>query len=283
MRHVCIVGVGLIGGSLGMALRRVRRNGKRIYRVSGLGRSKAALEEAKKRGALDAFFLDIHSAVSTSDIVVLSVPVQETETVLRRILPHVKNHAVLTDVGSVKQDILRQWKRVSSRRRDLSFVGAHPLAGSEKSGIEFADENLFKNAVTILTPNGAPRTALAQISRMWNDAGASCVKVPALKHDQMLSLTSHLPHMAAFALFSIVSTAARKNPMLRRLVSNSFKDMTRIAGSDSEVWSGIIKLNRREILRAVDQFILTLKNFVRATDRNLKGRLRAIRKEKQSW
>ncbi len=248
---ICLVGVGLIGGSLGMALRRVRRGGHRAYHVTGLGRSNAGLREATRLGAIDAGSVDVRQALSSAGIVVLCVPVQDILAVARKLVPHLQPGTILTDVGSVKGPVVAGMKKILSRRRDVRFVGGHPMAGSEKKGVRHATASLFRGATCVLT--SSPREAKS-IQRLWRDAGAKCLALSAERHDHWIAVTSHLPHLLAFSLMSKFSDAAVHDPKIKSLAAGSFRDMTRVAGADPKLWSGVITMNRSALAAAFKDF-----------------------------
>ncbi len=279
MPRVCVVGVGLIGGSLGMALR--RRPG-RAYHVTGLGRDAARLRQAVRRGAVDDAFADPRAALQDADIVVFCVPVQSIVPMARRLLPFIKRGAVLTDVGSVKGSVQAGMKKLLARRRDLAFVGAHPMAGSERAGVENARHDLFKGA-TCAIERSAPARALSVVRRLWRDAGATCVEIDARRHDDLLALTSHLPHLLSFSLFSQAASAARKDRRVRSFVAGSFRDMTRVAGSNPDIWSGILEMNRDAIARALKEFFSNLLRLSGKRAGALRRELARIARDKISW
>lgn len=269
MKKVCVVGVGLIGGSLGMALRRAG------YKVSGLGRSQAQLRQAKKLKAVDSFSVRPDAVIPEADIVVLASPVQTMNVVAQQIKPFLKKGAIVTDVGSVKANILSGI--------NVSFVGGHPLAGSEQSGVEHASPVLFKGALTVLTTAGAPAQAVETITKMWKAVGAVPLKMPAAEHDRVVALTSHLPHLISFALFDLVARVARQNKHVKTLKAGSFQDMTRIAASDATVWTGIRSLNKTNIKRAVSEFKKTLDGLINSSDSTFFKQLKKISTTKQQW
>jgi len=279
MPRVCVVGVGLIGGSLGMALRRARG---RAYHVTGLGRDARRLRQAVRRGAVDDAFVDPRAALRDADIVVFCVPVQSIVPMARRLLPFIKRGAVLTDVGSVKGSVQAGMKKLLARRRDLAFVGAHPMAGSERAGVESARRDLFKGATCALE-RSAPASALGVVRRLWRDAGATCVEIDARRHDDLLALTSHLPHLLSFSLFSQASAAARKDRRVRTFVAGSFRDMTRVAASNPDIWAGILDMNRAAIVRSLKQFSSTLRRISGKRGGALRRELAAIAGGKKSW
>jgi prephenate dehydrogenase len=275
MKNVCIVGVGLIGGSLGMSLRRVRRAGRRVYHVSGLGRSESALRRAKSLGAIDDFSRR-PADVSKADIVVLAVPVSDMAALAKTVRPFLKKGAILTDVGSVKMGIV-------SKLKGPFFVGAHPIAGSEKTGVENATPRLFKGALCILTRDFSSKGALIAVARLWKDVGANIVVTTAAEHDRVLALTSHLPHLLAFSLFSLVRDFARGNPLAKIFAGPSFQEMTRIAAADPNVWTGIVQMNRAELSRAVKNVTTILRSLSTQPVPKLRNTLSALSRDKRAW
>ncbi len=283
MVNVGIVGVGLIGGSLGLALRRIRKSGKRKYRVFGLGRSRQRLLKAKKKGAVDFFSTEPDQVLSDVDILVLAVPAQNMAAMTRRILPFVKKGAILTDVGSVKAVVEKDLRGELQNRKDLSFVGGHPLAGSEKTGIAYATADLFKGAVVVLTPALARGNAVRMVQSLWTDAGAETLVMKSSQHDEMVALTSHLPHLLAFSLFSLASRQFKKSPVLKSLAPRSFRDMTRIVGSDPAIWTGVIDFNRRALKKRAVQFNDAVRELLTADSRDLFKVLKKLSLEKIRW
>jgi len=283
MVHVGIVGVGLIGGSLGMALRRHRRNGRRIYHVSGWARSAAALRRAQRLGAIDRGSTSPKEALATADVIVFCVPVDLMSEVARRILPILKRGALLTDVGSVKDAVRKELTSVTRRRPDLRFVGAHPLAGSEKAGVQNGHADLFHNATCVIVTEGARLNDVRTIRRMWQAAGAQSLLLKAHQHDRLVALTSHLPHLLAFSLFDVIRRESARSPLIRRLVATSFRDMTRIAGSDPNLWSGILKMNLPHLRVAEKEFHRSMASLLRAPSSQRRSLLRRLTHTKKTW
>jgi prephenate dehydrogenase len=192
--RVAIVGVGLIGGSLALAARQAGLIGS----VVGVGRGAENLATAKARGFIDRATTD-PEAVGAVDLVVLAVPVRSTEPVVRQLLPHLEPGTVLTDVGSVKAPIVSALEPLCPE--PLSFVGAHPIAGSERAGAAAADEALFRGARCVVTPTArTDRTALEKIETLWRGVGATVERMSPEAHDRALAWTSHLVHVVAYAL-----------------------------------------------------------------------------------
>ena len=252
-KNVCIVGVGLIGGSLGMAL---RKNKPKKYVVTGFGRNAKKLQIAQRMGAVDRFETDAARAVQSADIVVLCVPVHRIVPQLVKISRWIKKGAIVTDVGSVKKSVVAGMRHALRRRPDINVVGAHPIAGSEKIGVENADAALFKNATCVITTDERHRTYKSHetyasyeterkrattMDRRWRTLCRNDRRQP-----RPFSRAHQPP--AAFAGVHVISnrfpTKPGKNPIVESLVAGSFRDMTRIAGADAELWAGILETNR---------------------------------------
>lgn len=260
MKKVAIIGVGLIGGSLGMALK-VSRKG---YHITGIGRDKAKLLTAKKLRAVDEFTIDLKNGVRDADIIVICTPVNTIAGIVKIILPHVKEGAVITDAGSVKGAVLRDVSRVMKKEsRNINFVGAHPLAGLEKTGVQFARRDLFKDAYVVVSQlPGTPDVKISEINKMWSDTGAKITAMDAKEHDRVVSSSSHLPHVLAFALCGAVGNMEHSNPVTSKLIAGSFKDVTRIADSNPGDWAAICNANNTELSKAINDFVTRLR-FIR--------------------
>lgn len=278
--RVCLVGVGLIGGSLGMALRRARRRGRRAYHVVGFGRRAGSLREARALGAVDEIAADLPRAVRGADIVVLCVPVQDILPLARRVIPHLKAGAVLTDVGSVKAPIVSGMRRLLPVGKRVDFVGGHPMAGSEKIGVRNGSAVLFRGATCALT--GGRPSAVRAVERMWRDAGARCEAIRPERHDDYIAITSHLPHVLAFALVAQVSALARRDRRINALVAGSFRDMTRVAAADPRLWSGVLSLNRGAVAPALKAFVRVATDLTRRDIRTLSSSIARIAREKKA-
>jgi len=240
--RVTIIGLGLIGGSLGMAIRR-RRLAKTVM---GFSRKPSTLRAAKRRGAIDTGTTNLRAAVRDADLIVLATPVDAIVPLARQAARSCRHGAVLTDVGSTKAQIVRSLER--SLPRHVSFIGAHPLAGSEQRGIDAASKELFQGSVCILTKT--PRTnvqALRAVTRLWKPLVGRIVVLSPTRHDRLLAATSHLPHLIAACLTNV-------HPDHPPTAAPSFLDMTRITKSDPDLWDDIFLSNRTELLRAVARF-----------------------------
>ncbi len=242
---VAIVGVGLIGGSLGMALksRRLAR------RVVGIGRSRERLELARALGAVDRVETDLAAGVGGADVVVLCTTVGHILESLPTILAAARPGAVVTDVGSTKGMIVA---RAGGAPR---FVGGHPMAGSEQAGVEAAAATLFEEATWAITPaDGADAEATRVVEAMARSVGASTLTLTPGAHDAMLAVTSHLPHVLASALMRRAVAARADYPETAQLTAGSFADATRVAASPPEIWRDVCLTNRDALLDALRGF-----------------------------
>lgn len=243
IEKVSIIGVGLIGGSLGLALKKKGLASK----IVGIGRRETSLREALRVGAVDEITLDLKEGVSEADLVVLAVPVGSILKIGREIVPHLKQGAILTDVGSTKEEIVRTLGILTK-----DFVGAHPMAGSNESGVAKATASLFEKATCVITPTGkTSKKALNVVENLWKKVGARVVKMSPETHDFLVAITSHLPHLAAS---SLVSLAAREKEKIAPLIATGFKDTTRIASSDPRLWSDIFLSNKEMVLSALKEY-----------------------------
>jgi prephenate dehydrogenase len=242
-----VIGVGLIGGSLALALRRAGL----VRHVTGVGRSRENLERAQGLGIVDDRTLDAAAAVRDADLVLLAVPMGSYEAVLAAIDGALPDHAIVTDAGSTKQHaLLAAGKVLSDPSR---FVPAHPLAGTEKSGAAAAFAELFDGRLCILTPDAATDAgAVARVEALWQAVGATVLHMPAARHDELLAAVSHLPHLAAFALVNAVRRSAGQGEDPFRFAAGGFRDFTRIASSSPRMWRDIALANRTALLAKLD-------------------------------
>ena len=239
-----LIGCGLMGGSFALALRR----GGLVKRVIGYSKSPSTTERAKKLGVIDDAAESALLAVSGSDIVLLAVPVSATEATLRAIRHLVEPHVLCMDVGSTKRDVVDAARR-ALRERIPAFVPAHPIAGKEISGIANADAALYAGRQVILTPLPQTRPELVQkATDVWSAIGAQVLKMTPENHDAAFAAVSHFPHLLAFAYYSAVVNQPAGREFLT-LAGPGFRDFTRIAASNPEVWRDILIANREEVLK----------------------------------
>lgn len=248
-RRVCIVGLGLIGGSLASA---IRRQGLAEI-VTGFDARADELALGAELGVLDDVPASLEQAVSGSDLVVLAVPVRATRTVLEQVKPWLAPDALLTDVGSTKSSFIADVQAVFGELPPRVIPG-HPIAGSERSGIRAANPDLFANHKVILTPlENADPAAVAQLTRLWEGTGARVLTMSVAYHDEVLAATSHLPHLIAFSLVDTLA-GEDENMDIFRYAAGGFRDFTRIAASDPVMWHDIFLTNRDAVLRVIDHF-----------------------------
>lgn len=246
---LAVVGVGLIGGSLALALKEAGAVGH----VVGVGRGLANLETALKLGVVDSFTQDLAEGVTGADVVFLATPVQSLGTVAAQAMPHLKPGAILTDGGSVKQAVIDAIE--PHLRDDVHFVPGHPIAGTENSGAEAAFATLYRDRRCILTPTERTRQdALEHIRQMWQLVGSQVVIMEVDKHDRVLAAISHLPHMVAYALVNAVGAYDRYDENILEYSAGGFRDFTRIASSDPTMWRDIALTNRDALIEMMGQF-----------------------------
>jgi prephenate dehydrogenase len=241
--RICIVGVGLIGGSFARALKAANA----CREITGAGRNEAQLRKAKELGVIDAYALDAAEAARGADVVVLAVPVGSTEAVVRRLAPALTPDTILTDVGSTKGSVVTAVERALGRLPS-GFVPGHPIAGTEKSGVEASFPELFQQRRVILTPLAQTNPqATATVRRLWEQAGAEVVEMDVQHHDEVLAATSHLPHLLAYALVDTLARMEERREIFR-YAAGGFRDFTRIASSDPRMWHDICLANRDALL-----------------------------------
>ncbi|MDD4953439.1 MAG: prephenate dehydrogenase, partial [Candidatus Omnitrophica bacterium] len=252
-----IVGTGLIGGSIAMAIKKQGLADK----VVGVSRHQESLRIARQKGAIDQGAQGI-SIVKGADLLILALPVGLIIKLAPRLAKLVAPGCVVTDVGSTKAEITAALSKIFP-----FYVGSHPLAGSEKRGIAYADAKIFKNSLCILTPTINTRSEVTRrVSALWKKFGARITLLSPVTHDKILSFTSHLPHAVAFSLIGAVP------PEHLKFASSGLKDTTRLAASESGLWVDIFLSNRKDILKAIGAF-----------ERNLHGLKTAINKKDRKW
>jgi prephenate dehydrogenase len=251
--RVALIGTGMIGCSLVQAL----RGAGAVRKVVGHDLSPAAAEKARSIGIVDAVAGSIADAVREAEIVILAVPVRATATVCEALAPVLRTpDVIVTDVGSTKVEVLAQVARILPFPE--RFVGAHPIAGTERSGPEAADGSLFKGRRCLVTPTaGTRQDALAEVRSLWEAAGATVEEMDPALHDRALAYVSHLPHAAAFALAAAAGEVAGGDDALARAVAGlsggGFADTTRIAASDPIMWRDVMLDNARPVLDAIER------------------------------
>jgi prephenate dehydrogenase len=250
---VVIAGVGLIGGSFALALKEAGA----VREVVGIGRTRAALEQARALGVIDAIAEDWKDALKGADLVLLAMPVGGMEAAMKALFPHLEAHTVLTDAGSTKRDVLKAAERILGPRVS-QFVPGHPIAGAEKSGAAAASTDLFQDKRVVLTPSPAVYSKHAELVQLaWEICGARVAMMSAEAHDRVFAAVSHLPHLLAYAL--VHEFAARDNAdELFSFAAGGFRDFTRIASSHPEMWRDICIANRAPLIAELDAYMATL-------------------------
>lgn len=258
---IAILGVGLIGGSFALAM---KKNGL-CREITGFGRDSRKLRRAKEKGIVDSFHLDASVAVRDADLIMFATPVGTFLDLSQKIASALKKGALVTDVGSIKGSLVRKIEKIMPD--GVHYVGGHPIAGSDSSGFEAADADLFMNAAFIMTPTqNSDKEALAAISALWETLGSVVVATDAEEHDRIFAAVSHLPHVIAYAL---VNTAADIDRSYLKFSGQGFRDTTRIAASSPELWRDICLMNKRNLLEMIDIFkknLDSISQYLRADD-----------------
>lgn len=281
-RKAAILGVGLLGGSLGLAL---RRRGL-AAEVHGFVRRAETAREALRVGAVDQAGQDLAAVVSGADLVVFCTPVAQMAVLASDVVPHLLPGALVTDVGSVKSAVVAAVEGPVLGAGG-SFVGSHPMAGSEKVGVSAAREDLFTGAVCVLTPTPATRLEASEgVRALWEGLGARLLWMDPEQHDTLVARSSHLPHLLASALAAYVLDP-RQPPELSQLCASGFRDTTRVASGSPEMWRDIALANREAILAAMDGFDRFLGRFRSAVESadpmELEGLLRVAAQRRAAW
>jgi|TARA_B110000238_G_scaffold178429_1_gene200945 prephenate dehydrogenase len=280
INKITVIGVGLIGGSLAKAIK--KNNLSKI--VFGFGRDSNRLEEAQKANIIDQFSTNLKEAVSDSDIVVIATPVGSFKEILSEIKPFLTDKILITDVGSTKTNIVSIVKQILGEYSNF-FVPAHPIAGKEKSGFESSESSLFNNKKVIITPLETNRAeSINLIQKMWEGTGADVDFMSPESHDELLGMTSHLPHMLAF---SLVNYLISKNPSASIYAAGGFKDFSRIASGDAVMWRDICIQNKNQIIDHIKGYQKTLNSLVDAIENENSDELDLLftkaKKTRDSW
>jgi len=251
-KHITIIGVGLLGGSIGLALKAALIP----CRITGYGHRKQTLEKALSFGVIDQWTLSLPEAVKDADLVILCTPVGLFRDILEQIAGHLKQGAVVTDVGSTKRSVVADAQKILPS--GCWFVGSHPMAGSEKRGVEYARADLFANALCIITPTANSSPAISKaIEQFWQSLGMRVVRLSPEGHDACVSDVSHMPHVLASILVLMQSREALP------LAGKGFLDTTRIASGDAVMWRDILLDNSENLNESIRRFERELANFRR--------------------
>lgn len=257
-KKVVMAGVGLICGSLAMDMRRQKLAGE----ITGYGRGEANLRLAKRKGIIDSYFLNAEEFPTDADFLMMGTPVQAIAPLTAAFLPRLKAGCIISDVGSVKGEIVRAMERLLPK--DIPFVAGHPIAGSEQWGAQAARGGLFVRHRCILTPTKkTDRKALRKIVALWRKVGAEVEIMAPNAHDHVLGVMSHLPHVLVYALVNALERQPLRGIDLKKYCAGGFKDFTRIASSRPELWRDICLMNRRALGRSLGDYIKYLEQLNR--------------------
>ncbi|MBI4658028.1 MAG: prephenate dehydrogenase/arogenate dehydrogenase family protein [Verrucomicrobia bacterium] len=267
-QKITLIGVGLLGGSLGLA---VKKRGL-ATQVMGYVRRAVSVTECVKRGAVDEAVLELAPAVQGADLVVLCTPIAQMRDLTEKLLPNLKPGAIVTDVGSVKGPVVQALEPLA-HRAGAHFIGSHPMAGAEKMGVGAARADLFMNAVCVITATAkSPAKAVRNVEELWRNVGARTLRMNPDLHDEFVSRSSHLPHIVAAELANYVLSPAHPKEQAQ-LCANGFRDTTRIASGSPEMWRDIALANRTNLARVLGVFVEDLQEFRHAL---VKGDAQAV-------
>ncbi|MDD5434639.1 MAG: prephenate dehydrogenase/arogenate dehydrogenase family protein [Nitrospira sp.] len=262
-KKMVIAGVGLIGGSLAL----VCREKGIVSEIVGVGRSEQNLRDALSLNVIDSYTLKLEEAVKGADIIVLATPVTTLIRLAKEISPYLAPGVIVTDVGSVKGPVVEIEEILPA---SAHFIGAHPIAGKEKSGVKAASKELFQGAKCILTPtSNTNQEASDTIEALWKAAGSSVIKMDPARHDLIFSAVSHLPHVVAYALVNTLLDLEKTEDKLISYSSGGFRDFTRIASSHPEMWRDICIMNKDNLINMLEKFedsVGRLKFFIKSED-----------------
>jgi prephenate dehydrogenase len=271
-KTVAVVGLGLMGGSLIYAL-------KEIYptlSIVGVTRSRDTIQSAKDKGLIADGFASIKelSLHYSPDVYIIATPVQTIKIMIAEIAKHSLHNPIVTDLGSTKAEIIEYVEENFSSL--IRYVGSHPMTGSHNAGFIFSDVNLYKNAICFVTKTSSTdRDSLALISSLWRELKSKVVEIDPLEHDTIVSRISHLPHAVAF---SLVDTVTRLGEEGFKYAGGGFRDFTRIAGSDPQMWLDIFQTNKKNIVRDLKEFKSTIEALIARIENNDADALRAYLK-----
>ncbi|MEE9331345.1 MAG: prephenate dehydrogenase/arogenate dehydrogenase family protein [Methylophilaceae bacterium] len=271
MKKLVIFGVGLIGASVALALKK-QANAPLCV---GIGRNRQNLNQALALNIIDAVSENISEALVDADIVLIAAPVAQTQSILQSIKPHLKPNTIITDTGSTKTNVLMMAQEILGTQIN-QFIGGHPIAGAEKSGATAAIADLYVNKNVVLTPSADSDTdAMDKVRRLWMNCGANVIQMNAEKHDRIFATVSHLPHLLAFAL--VEDMAARDNAEeLFNFAASGFRDFTRIAGSSPEMWRDISRANKPALLAEITAYEQALAKMKQALENDNAAELEAL-------
>ena len=262
MIKLAIIGVGLIGGSLGLCLK--DKLGEKIF-ITGLCKSENSMQLAQKLGAVDFASADIEKVVKDADIIYLSPPVLQIVPMVKKILPYLKSGAILTDAGSTKKYIWQELQKILPQ--NIYYIAGHPMTGREKSGVAAANKDLFKNKAYVIVKNtDAPAEAYQKLMQVLTLTEANFTELDIEKHDRCAAIISHVPHLTAAALVILLNRAGNDLDSCLKLIGGGFKDTTRIASSNADMWADICVTNAESISANLRELQKILGEVINAVD-----------------
>jgi len=277
LQSISVVGVGLLGGSVGLAFRAAGGAAERV----GVGRRRSSITRALAVGAIDRGTLSYRSGVGVADLVIMATPIGRFEAVFRQLADHLPDGAVVTDVGSTKREVLALAARLLPA--GIRFVGSHPMAGSENAGVDFARADLFERAqCLVVPPDGADPEAVDLVEAFWQFIGMRTARMSADVHDRLIAQISHLPHVVASALMEVAVVGGSLD-----LAATGFGDTTRIASGHPGMWLDILMTNRHCVGESIDQLIDRLRTVRGWLDANeaerVAGFLERTKQARDEW
>lgn len=256
IENITVIGLGLIGGSLAMALKALEDD----FTITGFDIEDETMNIAKYRSIIDTIASNPRDAVSNADLIIIATPISKTVEVIRSIKDYLKKGVIITDVGSAKERTVKQVNEILPP--ETFFIGGHPMAGSENEGVLSAKADLFRNAFYVLTPTSNTDTDnLLTLHNLFTRIGAKVISIGPKEHDENVALISHLPHILSTNLIELVDDRQKELKNLFRLCAGGFRDMTRIAASNTKMWLDISLENKEEIIKSIDLYIEYLNDF----------------------
>ncbi|KAF0203478.1 MAG: prephenate [Gallionellaceae bacterium] len=282
LNKIVIFGVGLIGGSFALALRKAGA----VSEVVGFGRSSSTLDQAKELGILDRIGSDAAREVGDADLVLLATPVGQMPFIMEHIAPSLGKHTLVTDGGSTKGDVVG-YARAHLGDKVVRFIPAHPIAGAEKSGASAALADLYQGKKVVLTPLPEnSKEAVARVRKAWELCGATVSELTPQQHDEVFAAVSHLPHLLSFALVHDLAQRDNRDQLLS-FAASGFRDFTRIAASSPEMWRDICLANRDALMSELQQYAAELYILHQALENNDAAKLEEIfslaREVRSAW
>lgn len=263
IKKIAVIGLGLIGGSLALSLKSLNKD----FIISGYDIKRESMDMARYRNVIDIISNSIEEAVSDADLIIIATPISEIVGVVESIKSNLKKGAIITDVGSAKEKIVRRVNEILPE--DVFFIGGHPMAGSENEGILSATPDLFKNTFYILTPTEKTASEpLITLHSLLTGIGAKVITINPEEHDENVALISHLPHVLSTNLVDMIDDRHNNMKNLFKLCAGGFRDMTRIAAANTKMWLDISLENKDKIIKAIDEYIKYLNRFKSNLEKN---------------